>query len=92
MSVRIHLIYYGTERKLCTGVCTGGWIFQGGYSCSVQRNYINIMYWCMYRKMYMPGKIQLLGITELYEYYVQFHVQEDGYAREDKSARYNGTR
>ena len=52
---------------------------------------MNIMCWCMYRKMDMPGKIQLLGITELYEYFVLFYVQEDGYAREDASARYNGT-
>ena len=50
---------------------------------------MNIMCWCMYRKMDLPGKIQLLGITELSEYFVLFYVQED--AREDASARYNGT-
>ena len=39
----------------------------------------------------MPGRIHLLGTTELYEYNVIVYVQEDGYAREDTSARYNGT-
>ena len=43
MSVRIHLIYNGTVWILCTGVCTGGWICQGGYSYSVQWNYMNII-------------------------------------------------
>ena len=52
---------------------------------------MNIMYWCMYRKMDMPGRIHLLGTTELYEYYVLVYVQEDGYARGDTSAQYNGT-
>ena len=39
----------------------------------------------------MPGRIHLLGTTELYEYNVLVYVQEDGYARGDTSARYNGT-
>ena len=39
----------------------------------------------------MPGRIYLLGSTELYEYYVGVYVQEDRYAEEDTSARYNGT-
>ena len=50
----------------------------GGYICSVQRNYMNIMYWVMYRKMDMPEGIHLLGTTKLYEYYVPFYVQEGG--------------
>ena len=39
----------------------------------------------------MPGRIQLLGTMELYEYYLLVYVQEDGYARGDTSTRYNGT-
>ena len=39
----------------------------------------------------MPGRIHLLGSTELNEYYVLVYVQEDGYAGEDTSARYSGT-
>ena len=65
---------------------------QTGYICTVQRNiYINRMYWCMYRRMDIPGRIQLLGITELYEYYVLVYVQEDGYTKKDTAALFNGT-
>ncbi len=52
---------------------------------------MNIMYWFMYRRVDRAGRINLLGSTELYEYYVLVYVQEDGYARADTSARYNGT-
>ena len=33
---------------------------------------MNILYCFMYRKMDMPGRKHLLGITELYAYYVLF--------------------
>ena len=52
---------------------------------------MNIMYCCMYRRVDRAGQINLLCSTELYEYYVLVYVQEDGYARTDTSARYNGT-
>ena len=39
----------------------------------------------------MPGRIRLLGTSELFEYYVLVFVQEDGFARADTSARYKDT-
>ena len=39
----------------------------------------------------MPGRIHLLGTTELYEYYVLMYVQDYGNARADTSALFNRT-
>ena len=73
MPGRIYLLGTTELYEYYVHVCilsTEGWVCQGGYTCSVHRNYIYILYMFVYRRMDLPGRIQryYMNIMSMFMY------------------------